>query len=330
MGIQDGTSIVIPILNEEDYIEKCLNSVINQDYPKENLELILVDGMSNDSTVSIIEKYMKKYKFILLLKNPNRTVQYALNIGVRAASGKYIVRMDAHSEYAPDYVSKCIENLEKTGAANVGGPTVAKGINPVQTIIAAAYESPFALGASRHYDKNFQGFVDTVSWGAFRKSDLIKIGLYDERLTRNEDDDLNFRLTQNGLKVFITPEIKSIYYPRSTFKDLFKQYFQYGLWKVAIVKKHKKPARIAHLVPMAFVAFILLFTILSFFSELAFYSLLSVLALYLLIDMFFSFKSSSTKTFFDKLMLMFAHAVIHISYGLGFWIGIFKFWNVRW
>ena len=323
-------SVVIPILNEEKYIKNCLDCLMGQDYPKESLEILLVDGGSVDSTKVIIEEYLQKYYYVKLIANPKKTVQYAMNIGVENASGYYIVRMDAHAEYAEDYISRCVEYLEKTGAENVGGTTVVRGKGEIQKIIAASYHSPFALGGSKHYDENYEGYADTVAWGAFRKDTLVKLGMYDERLPRSEDDDLNFRITESGGKIFVTPKIKSVYYPRDSFAKLFKQYFEYGKWKVAVVKKHKKPSRIAHLVPMLFVAFIVVFGTLSFVFPIIAKMFFSIMALYLLLDAYFSFKSKHINGFLNKLGLMYAHLVLHISYGLGFWAGIFKFWNYKW
>ena len=323
-------SIVMPVLNEEKYIDKCIESVLKQDYPKDDLEFILVDGYSEDNTEQIIRSYMKKYDFIRLCKNINKTVQYALNIGIKASRGEYIVRMDAHAEYADDYVSKCMEYLEKTDAVNVGGPTVARGKNPIQKVVAAAYHSKFALGGGKIHMEDFEGYADTVFPGAFKKDYLFKIGLYDERLPRNEDDDLNFRINETGGKVYVTPKIRCIYYPRDNYTSLFKQHYEYGLWKVAVIKKHKRPARITHLVPMLFVLFILMFSILSFVSKLALYTFLSVLSLYIVLDAYFSFSSKYISSFLDKLRLMYVHFILHISYGIGFWVGIFKFMNVKW
>lgn len=323
-------SIIVPILNEEKYIEKFLDSVLNQDYPKEYLEIILVDGMSSDSTVKIIENYIKKYDFIKLCRNQNKTVQYALNIGIENSNGEYIIRMDAHASYAHDYISKCIEYIKKTGTQNVGGPTIVKGFSNTQKVIAAAYSSSFALGGSNHYDKNFEGYTDTVSWGCFKRDYLVSIGMYDERLPRSEDDDLNFRINKSGGKIYITPKIKSEYYPKENFTKLFKQYYNYGVWKVAVSKKHGRPLKLIHLIPMAFVTFIVLFGILSLFSNIALFFFSSGLLAYFLLNLYFSLKNEQTDTLKNKLLLMWTHFIIHTSYGLGFWIGIFKFWNAKW
>ncbi|MBR2734885.1 MAG: glycosyltransferase family 2 protein, partial [Clostridia bacterium] len=175
-------SVVVPILNEEKYIKKCLDSLLEQDYPKEKMEILLVDGGSTDGTPDIVAQYTQKYTYMKTVENPKKTVQYAMNVGIENASGYYIVRMDAHAEYANDYISKCVEYSEKTGAENVGGTTVVRGKSPVQKIIAASYHSPFALGGSRHYDESYEGYADTVAWGTFKRETLLKLGMYDERL----------------------------------------------------------------------------------------------------------------------------------------------------
>ncbi len=320
-------SVIIPIRNEEKYITKCIESVLNQDIRKENLELILVDGSSEDKTLSIVKKFMDDYDFIKLYKNPQKTVQYALNIAIKNSVGRYIVRIDAHSEYATDYISKCIEYLEKTGAENVGGPMIAKGRSNIQKIIAAAYISPFALGGGKFHNENYEGYADTVYLGSFKRETLLSIGLYDENLPRNEDDDLNFRIIESGGKVFITPKIKSVYYPRKSYGELFRQYFEYGFWKVAVIKKHKKPARISQIVPMLFVFFIILFFGLSLVSMAARNIFIIVMFTYLMLDLYFSFRNPKLSKLSDKFRLVWVHFILHFAYGLGFLCGIFKFWR---
>lgn len=322
-------SVIVPIRNESKYIEKCIESIFNQDYPKNLLEIIFVDGNSEDNTVDIIKKYITEGCNIRLLNNPNKFIPHALNIGIKSAVGKYIVRMDAHSQYANDYISKCIEYLEKTDAINVGGPVITAGKTVLQKVIAAAYHSDFALGGGKNHDKDYEGYADTVFLGTFKKQDIIDIGMYDERFIRNEDDDLTFRMIERGFKIYSTPAIKSVYYPRSTYSSLFKQYFEYGMWKVAIIKKHGRPARLSHLVPMAFVAFLAIFGIASFFFEKIFWMFIFVMGIYILLNLYFSFKNDKVTTISDKLRLLLVHFILHISYGLGFWVGIFKFWNFK-
>ena len=323
-------SVVVPILNEKLYIRKFLDALLSQDYPKEFLEIILVDGLSSDGTVEVINEYVKKYDFIRLYTNPKKTVQYALNIGISQATGEYVVRLDAHTRHQSDYISKCIEYAEKTGADCVGGPMIGYGFNPVQNVIAAAYASPFSFGWSPHYRNDFEGYVDTVSWGCFKREKLLELGMYDERLPRSEDDDLSFRIIKNGGKIYLTPEIKSQYYPKENFRRLFKQFFDYGVWKIAVMKKHGRPLRIPQLIPMCFVSFLILFGILSLFNSTCFYLFLLGVFSYFITSFYFSFTSKRLSSFKDRLLLMWAQFVIHVSYGLGFWVGIFKFWNTKW
>lgn len=327
-------SVVIPVLNEEKYIVGLMDSLLKQDYDKSVLEIILVDGNSDDNTVSIINEYIKDHNIFKLLSNPKRTVQHALNIGMRAACGKYIVRMDAHAIYADNYISKCIEYLEKTDAVNVGGPMIAKGNTPVQRAIAAAYHSSFALGGGKFHQADFEGYADTVFLGAFKKETLEKLNYYDPNLSRSEDDDLNFRLNEQGYRIYITPEIKSIYYPRSDYVSLFKQYFEYGEWKVAVIRKHHKPARISHLIPFIFVIFLTLGLILSIISALFIGGTVgklipiiygTVCSVYLIIDAIVSLSNKNTDNFSDRLRLFWIHIILHLSYGLGFIKGIFRF-----
>lgn len=322
-------SVVLPVCNEERYIRQCIESILKQDYPMDRLEVIFIDGNSSDKTVELIKYYIEKYPFIMLLNNPNRTVQFALNIGIENARGEYIVRLDAHAEYADNYISKCIECIQETGADNVGGPMIARGKSKIQKVIAAAYHSPFALGGGKFHDETYEGYVDTVWLGVYKREKAIEIGLYDVNFPRSEDDEFNYRLIKNGGKIYITPEIKSIYYPRDSFIKLFKQYFEYGLWKPAVIKKHKKPARLSHLVPMCFVIFVLFGFMFFLFSKTAFILYCSIICIYLICDSLFSFNNNHLNNFTDKVLLIYGHIVIHISYGLGFIVGIFKFFVLK-
>ena len=329
-------SVVIPVFNEEEYIRGLMDSLLKQDYDMSMLEIILVDGVSTDKTAEIIEEYQQIHSVFKLLQNPKQTVQHALNIGMKAAQGKYIVRMDAHSEYADNYISKCVEYLNKTDAVNVGGPMIAEGKTPVQKAIAAAYHSKFALGGGKNHDETYEGYADTVYLGAFKKKTLEEVGYYDKDLIRNEDDDLNFRLKEKGYKIYITPEIKSTYYPRCTYRELFKQYFEYGEWKVAVRKKHGEHARKTHYIPLLFVLLLVLGGIASILSPFIFNESCSWVipcaygvgcGLYLLIDIIASFSNKRACGFIQKLRLVWIHIILHISYGCGYIKGIFRDWN---
>ncbi len=321
-------SVVIPVRNEHNYIRHCLNSVLKQDYPKDLMEILLCLGPSEDDTEDIILEYCEKDPRIHLLYNPKGTISCALNIGIRAAKGPYIIRMDAHTEFAADYISACIRVILRTGADNVGGPTAVAGKSPIQRAVAAAYSSPFALGGGRQHIENYEGESDTVSYGAFLKTTAENAGLFDEDLILNEDDDYNFRLAEAGGKIWISPEIKSCYYPRDTYKGLIKQYYGYGLWKPAVIAKHHKPARLSHLIPAAFVTFLTIGGISSFFSKHCRRLYALILTLYLALDIKASFAKAYTNTedgLMHNLRLILIHFLLHVSYGAGFIRGIFRF-----
>lgn len=330
-GKSDGlpfVSVVIPVRNEHKYIRSCLDSVLLQDYPKSKLEVILAVGTSVDDTVEIINEYCRQYSYIKMVPNPRGTISCGVNIGIREARGEYIVRLDAHTEFACDYVSKCIEYLLKTGADNVGGPTVVRGRTPVQRAVAAAYYSPFALGGGKQHIADYEGYSDTVSFGSFKKETAEAVGLFDERLILNEDDDFNFKIAERGGKIFITPKIRSFYYPRDSYTGLIRQYFGYGLWKVAVIKKHKKPARLSHLVPLVFVLFLVLGAALSWIWRPFLWVYSAVMGLYLLLDIAASVTlkiPDRQDKFAIRLRLILIHFLLHISYGCGFFAGIFKF-----
>ena len=203
-----------------------------------------------------------------------------------------------------------------------------RGKNPVQRAVAAAYYSPFALGGGKQHIRDYEGYSDTVSFGAFKKSMAEKVGLFDESLILNEDDDFNFKISEAGGKIFISSEIHSTYYPRDTYLGLVKQYFGYGFWKVAVIKKHHKPARLSHLVPMMFVLFLIFGGLFSCFSQRFRKLYAGVLGLYAVMDAGASLKlkvEDDTDGFMLRLRLLLIHLLLHVSYGCGFIAGILRF-----
>jgi glycosyltransferase involved in cell wall biosynthesis len=247
-------SVISPCRNEVRHIEGFVESLLAQDYPADLWDLIVADGMSDDGTREILRGLEKKHAPRLrVIENPGRIVSIGLNEAIRQARGRYIVRVDCHTEYAPDYIRRSIEVLEKTGADNAGGPARTKAKGFLAEAIAAAYHSGFSCGGARFHNPDYEGYVDTVVYGCWRTSIFEKIGLFDETLVRNQDDELNLRITRSGGKIWQSPAIASWYYPRGRLSALFCQYFQYGFWKVAVIRKHKLPASWRHLVPGAFV-----------------------------------------------------------------------------
>jgi glycosyltransferase involved in cell wall biosynthesis len=321
-------SVIIPCRNEEKFIAKCLDSIIAQDYPKEKREVLVVDGMSEDKTREIVKQYNHCYSFIKMLDNPQKIVPTAMNLGIKNARGNIIVRMDAHAEYPKDYLSKIVYWLDKSGADNVGGICITKpGANTlIAEAIALGLSSPFGVGnAYFRIGVKEPKYVDTVPFGAYRKEVFEKIGLFDEELIRNQDDEFNLRLLRQGGKILLVPEIVSYYYARDSLLKLWKLYFQYGYWKIRVIQKHKLPASWRHLVPVTFILTILGTIMLGIFRPIGFYILGTIISVYLLMSMVFSLKISLKKGIKYFCVLPVVFAVIHFAYGFGFLKGIWNF-----
>jgi succinoglycan biosynthesis protein ExoA len=245
-------SVIIPCRNEREAIEHCVASALSQQPPEGGIEVLIADGMSDDGTREILRKAESSDPRIKLIDNPGRIASTGLNAAIHASSGGIIVRMDAHTEYSPDYVRRCVELLKMTGADNVGGPARTKPATWLERAIAAAYHSPFSVGGARFHDVDYEGFVDTVTYGCWRKESFGRFGMFDEELVRNQDDEHNLRIIRGGGRIWQSPRIMSWYRPRGSLSSLFKQYMQYGYWKVRVIQKHKLPASIRHLVPGVF------------------------------------------------------------------------------
>lgn len=258
-GMNPHVSIVAACRNESRHILTFLESLLTQEMAGIEWEALIADGMSDDGTREILLAACRRHPQLHLIDNPGLIVSTGLNRAIRRTHGEIVVRMDAHTTYARDYVRRCLEALQKTGADNVGGParTQAQGVRA--RAIAAAFHSRFSTGGGKFHDENYEGWVDTVPYGCWRKSTLERLGLFDEGLVRNQDDELNLRLLRAGGRIWQTPAIVSWYSPRASLSGLFQQYFQYGFWKVAVIRKHQVPGSWRHLVPCAFVSANLLF-----------------------------------------------------------------------
>ncbi|MGZ5967518.1 MAG: glycosyltransferase family 2 protein, partial [Polyangiales bacterium] len=221
-------TIAMPCFNEERFIEHCVRSVLAQDYPRDRIEVLVADGRSTDTTREILAHLIAEDPRIQLIDNPERLQAAGMNEIVRVARGDVIVRMDVHCEYAPDYVRKCVEVLERTGADNVGGAQRARATTLFQRALCAALSSPLGVGGAKYRSPENEGFVDTVFLGAFDKKVFERVGLYDPRAITNEDAELNQRIVASGGKVYLSRDIVVHYYPRDSFAALARQYFKYG------------------------------------------------------------------------------------------------------
>lgn len=319
-------SIVVPCRNEATFILAFLDDVLSQLPVDGGMEIIIADGRSNDGTRELIHARAAHVTTLRYIDNPAGTVSHGLNRAIMAARGEIIIRMDVHTRYARDYIQQCVRVLDETRADNVGGPWRAKGESYLQTAIAIAFNSPFAAGGARSHDVEFEGRVDSVYLGCWRRSRLIEIGLFDEGLVRNQDDELNLRITRGGGTVWQSPRIRSLYHPRASLWKLARQYMQYGYWKVMVIRKHRLPASCRHVVPPAFVAVLVSASGAALIDPgLAIGAQLMILP-YLLCSVGASVAACATRTRLKYLPVMPAvFACFHLGYGVGFLGGVWAF-----
>ena len=318
-------SVICPIYNEESRIEECILSILAQDYPKEDLEVLFVDGQSSDRTRDIIANYMLNYSFIKLLDNPKRIAPAALNIGIRASSGDIIMRLDAHAKYPANYFSLLVSKLKESGADNVGGVcrTLPAKDTSVCRAIAHAMSSPFGMGNSYfRIGSDHEMWVDTVPFGCFKRDIFDKIGLFDEELVRNQDDEFNGRIIKTGGRILLLPEVVVDYFARDSLTKTAKMFFQYGLFKPLVNHKLQKPTTLRQFIPPLFFAGLIAGGLLSVFSKTILWIFVSVIVLYVLCC--FVFGRNRERVWPDVLWMPFTFSAIHLSYGCGYWVGILK------
>jgi len=321
-------SIIIPARNEEQFIGKSLRSIFNSDYPREYYEIIVVDGMSEDKTIDIINKFKVKYDNLKLLRNPKKITPVARNLGVKAARGDYIMIFDAHSTAPKDYIQKCVEHITETGADNVGGIvcTVPRENTLKGRVIARILSSEFGVGGSKfRIGATKPEEVDTVPFGFYRRNVFDRIGYFNENLIRNQDIEFNLRLKRAGGKILLFPDIQLVYLSRSTFKSFWKNNFLNGFWVIYSSKFADTPFSIRHLIPFFFLIFLITGGLLAFVGKFFMFSYFTILGFYFLLDILFSLKIArkerNIKAFF---LALFGFISLHISYGLGSLIGFLK------
>ena len=320
-------SIIIPCRNEGRFILRCLDSVISQDYPKEKIEVLVVDGMSEDETRKIVEGYVKQYSFIKLLENHKKIASVALNIGIRYSKSNFIIIMGAHTSYEKEYISKCIEYLNKYNADNVGGvlKTVPGDNTFVAQAIAITLSHSFGVGNSYfRINSKEPKLVDTVFGGCYKREVFEKIGLFNENLVRSQDMEFNIRLRKAGGKILLVPDIVSYYYPKPNLKDFFLHNFKDGIWAVYPLKFVKVPLKLRHYIPLIFVLGLLGTGLLGIFFPIFFWLFLFIIGVYFLVSIYSSFKIMiGEKDFRYFFSMPIAFACRHIGYGLGSLWGIF-------
>jgi len=305
-------SVILPVLNEETHLEEAVHSILSQDY-QGKLEVILAVGPSRDRTLEIAQSISRRDSRVVLVDNPTGRTAAGLNIALNKSQSPVVVRVDGHAHIPNDYITLIVEILNKTGAVNVGGVMAAEGTTLFERSVARAMRSPLGVGASRFHTGGGAGEADTVYLGCFRKEAIIEIGGFDERFTRAQDWELNFRLREAGGLVYFDPRLMVRYRPRSTIKALSKQYFEYGRWRRVVSRRHQGTINYRYLAPP--------FTVVTTLLSLLMGSVLSpIFFLPALVYAVFILGASAKigKSIGEVLCLPTVLLTMHISWGLGF------------
>lgn len=312
MTTMPAVTVMIPVLNEADHLVAAVRSVLSQDYPGE-IEVILAVGPSRDGTEEIARSLEQENARVIVIENPSGRTASALNKAIARSRYDFIVRLDGHSEISDDYIRVAIETLLATSAVNVGGIMAAEGITPFQRAVARAMRSPLGVGNSRFHTGGEAGESDTVYLGVFRKSALEAIGGFDEKFTRAQDWELNYRLRSNGGRVWFDPRLHVTYRPRKNLRLLAKQYFEYGRWRRAVSRRHIGTVNLRYLAAPVAVAINLLAIILAFTTDPYFIAPLVGYILVITLGALVIGKESG-----ERLRLPLVLATMHMSWGLGF------------
>jgi glycosyltransferase involved in cell wall biosynthesis len=323
-------SIISPCRNEAGHIDAYVGAVLAQQCRGFELEVVIADGQSDDGTREKLEAWTNREPRLRVIENPGRIVSTGLNLALRESRGEIVVRMDIHTTYASDYVAECVHALQQTGATCVGGPWLAWGEGLVQRAIARAFQSRFGSGGAASRNACHNGPVDTVYLGSWRRADLLAIGGFDETLVRNQDDELNLRILRGGGRVWQSSAIRSEYRPRASLVALFRQFHQYGYWKVPVIRKHQLPASPRHLAPFGFVLWIVMLALAAPFSAIAAIALLATLLVYSAAAFGSAFAvQGKGGTLAGVAVTAMAFACMHSGYGLGFGRALWDFVVLR-
>ncbi len=316
-------SIIVPCRNEEEFITACLESILANDYPKDWLEILVVDGMSEDGTRWLIESYAQKYSFIRLLDNPRKITPVALNIGISHATGQIIMRMDAHATYEKDYISKCVHALENHGADNVGGiwRIIPRSDSIVGKAIVRSLSHRFGIGNAYYRLANSKEprWVDTVPFFCCTRDVFDRVSLFNESLSRGQDMEFNLRLKKAGGRTLLVPDIVSYYYARSDMKSFWKHNWSNGVWAILpFLYSPVMPVSWRHLAPLAFVSGLIGSGLLAFVLPVGLWMLLGVSGAYVLGNLAASVQVAIRQKDLRYLLVMpVIFSSLHLGYGLG-------------
>lgn len=318
-------SVIIPCRNEQNYIAECVHAIYASQVPVEvQLSVFVVDGMSDDGTREIVTELQNSYPSLQLIDNTKQLTPYAFNLGIYAdPSADYIQIVGARHILSSNYLSECLAQLKKDPDTwCVGGKIINQYINKTGEYVAKAMSTSFGMGLGNFRTLNESGYTDTVTSPMYPMWVFHKIGYFDEELIRNQDDDFNYRVTKNGGKIFFHAGISLKYYVRGNLRQLWKQFMQYGYWKVYVNKKHKAVTTLRQLVPPLFVLYLILIPVYLLIPYVGFY-FLSFLGIYILLALLVTSRISESVSEFNRILVIFP--ILHISYGWGYLKGIGAF-----
>ena len=319
-------SVIVPCRNEERFIQRCLESILLQTYSLDRMEIIVVDGRSSDNSRHLIKDFVKRNACVHFADNPGLYAASGLNCALSVAAGDVIIRVDAHATVATDFVEQNVALLHAHPEAwSVGGPIVHRGRGATGRAIAMAMSHPFGVGNARHRFLDYEGYVEGTAFPACWRSVFETVGLYDECLIRNQDDDLSFRIRRQGGCIFMSTTVRSTYYVRDRFGRLFRQYLQYGFWKVALMRKHSRVISWRSMAPLLLVgsscvslAFLLFGPVYSTFVSAV------PVVFYAIANGVFTVRALRKAPFGTAVRLPVAFVVMHLGYGLGLAYGLFR------
>jgi glycosyltransferase involved in cell wall biosynthesis len=316
-------SVVVPMRNERGYIERCLHSLADQDYPRNRYEVIVVDGNSTDGSKEAAEQFLGTVPGLRVLENAGRNTARGVNIGLAFARGDVIARIDAHAEVAIDFLVESVAALERSQADVVGGPIKTVGEGGAGEAVAVAVSSPFGVGNAVFRYSQREQWTDTVAFPAYRRDVFDRMGPFAE-IEGGEDDEFHYRIRNAGLKILLTPAIRSTYFARRSYWSLAKQYFAYGQAKVVVLSRHPRRTRLRQLVPAAFVVALVLSGILAFAGGYFVIPLVGIVLAYAIASIGAAVYLASKHGWGKVWRLPIAFACMHLSYGAGFLVGMFR------
>jgi len=327
MDAEPFVTVVVPVRNEIRTIGRCLGALLEQDYPRARTEILVVDGESDDGTPDVVRAHARHAPHVRLLANPGRHAAAAMNVGIAAARGEIVARVDGHALVPPDFLRRTVETLvARPDVACTSGALVTLGRTRWGRAIAAAMSSPAGVGSARfRTGARAPRLVDTVAFPVYRRETLAELGPFDEELVRNQDDELNLRLTRRGGRILLLPDLRILYYCQGSLRGLARQYFQYGFWKVRVIQKHGAPASWRHLVPAALVAALALAALAASVPPLRPVALLVPAAYAAAVAGAAVVVAARRKALLQAPRIAAALATLHLAYGAGFWTGLRRF-----